>query len=48
MLVWAVGKYATELPAPYLAGLVAALVAYVGVAVLQVPLNERLFRKRAS
>ncbi len=31
MLVWAAGKYAIGLPAPYLAGLLAALVSYVGV-----------------
>ena len=47
MLVWAGGKYAAEMTAPYLAGLLAALAAYVGVAVLQVPLNERIFRKPA-
>lgn len=31
MLVWAAGKYAIGLPAPYLAGLLAALISYVGV-----------------
>ena len=35
MLVWAVGKYALELSAPYLCGLLAALVGYVGLAWLR-------------
>jgi len=35
MLVWAGGKYALGLTAPYLLGLAAALVGYVGVALLE-------------
>ena len=35
MLVWAGGKYALNLTAPYLLGLSAALVGYVGVALLE-------------
>jgi hypothetical protein len=35
MLVWAAGKYALGLPAPYLAGLLAALVSYVGVGLIE-------------
>jgi len=35
MLVWAVGKYAVGLPAPYLLGLLAAAIAYVGAAFLE-------------
>jgi Na+/proline symporter len=35
MLVWAGGKYALNLTAPYLLGLLAATVGYVGVALLQ-------------
>ena len=45
MLVWAVGKYALGLTAPYLLGLLAATIAYVGVAVLELGANEQLFRK---
>jgi Na+/proline symporter len=46
MLVWAIGKYAAGLTAPYLLGLVAALVAYVGVALLEFRANEQSFRKQ--
>ena len=46
MLVWAAGKYAAGLAAPYLLGLLAALVAYVSVAVLERAANEQSFRKR--
>jgi Na+/proline symporter len=35
MLVWAGGKYALNLTAPYLLGLLAAVVGYVGVALLE-------------
>ena len=35
MLVWAVGKYVAGLTAPYLLGLLAATIAYVSVAVLE-------------
>jgi solute:Na+ symporter, SSS family len=35
VLVWAGGKYGLGLPTPYLAGLVAALAAYVGAALLE-------------
>jgi Na+/proline symporter len=35
MLVWAGGKYALDLTAPYLLGLLAALLGYVGVAVVE-------------
>jgi hypothetical protein len=35
MLVWAGGKYAFDLTAPYLLGLLAATVAYVGVALFE-------------
>jgi Na+/proline symporter len=35
MLVWVAGKYAVGLTAPYLLGLLAAAIAYVGVAVLE-------------
>lgn len=35
MLVWAGGKYALDVPAPYVMGLLAALVAYVGVATFE-------------
>ena len=35
MLVWAGGKYALNIAAPYLLGLLAALVGYVGVALLE-------------
>jgi solute:Na+ symporter, SSS family len=35
MLVWAVGKYAAGLTTPYLLGLLAATIAYVGVALLE-------------
>ena len=45
MLVWAVGKYVAGLTAPYLLGLLAALVAYVSVALLELGVNEQLFRK---
>jgi Na+/proline symporter len=48
MVVWAVGKYAADMTAPYLAGLLAALIAYVGVAMLEVRVNERIFRKKVS
>ena len=43
MLVWAGGKYALDLTAPYLLGLLAALVGYVGVALFEAraALNER-------
>ncbi len=37
MLVWAAGKYALNLAAPYLLGLSAALVGYVGVGLLERP-----------
>jgi Na+/proline symporter len=45
MLVWAVGKYAAGLATPYLLGLLAASIAYVGVALLELAVNERTFRK---
>jgi Na+/proline symporter len=48
MLVWAVGKFAEMVAAPYLAGLLAALAAYVIVAVLELGANERLFRNETS
>jgi Na+/proline symporter len=35
MLVWAAGKYGLGLPAPYLSGLLAALISYVGVALVE-------------
>lgn len=35
MLVWAVGKYAFDVPTPYLLGLLAATIGYVGVALLE-------------
>jgi hypothetical protein len=35
MLVWAAGKYAVGLATPYLFGLLAATIAYVGVAFLE-------------
>jgi Na+/proline symporter len=35
MLVWAGGKYVLDLPAPYVMGLLAALVAYVGIAAFE-------------
>jgi hypothetical protein len=35
MLVWAAGKYALGMTAPYLAGLLAATVSYVCVALLE-------------
>jgi solute:Na+ symporter, SSS family len=35
MLVWAAGKYAVGLATPYLLGLLAAAIAYVGVALLE-------------
>ena len=35
MLVWAGGRYVLDLPAPYVMGLLAALVAYVGTAALE-------------
>jgi hypothetical protein len=41
MLVWAAGKYALELPAPYLAGLAAALVGYVAVAAVETRASEQ-------
>ena len=34
MLVWAAGKYGFDLTAPYLLGLLAATLAYVGVALV--------------
>jgi Na+/proline symporter len=37
MLVWAVGKYAFELPIPYLLGLLAALLGYVAMARFDAP-----------
>ena len=37
MLVWAVGKYAFELPIPYLLGLLAALLGYVAMARFEAP-----------
>ena len=37
MLVWAGGKYALGLAAPYLLGLLAALVGYVGAALIAEP-----------
>jgi Na+/proline symporter len=46
MLVWAAGKYAAGLGTPYLLGLLAALIAYISVAVLERAANEQLFRKR--
>jgi solute:Na+ symporter, SSS family len=46
MLVWAIGKYAAGLTAPYLLGLLAALVAYVGVALLERRANEQSIGKR--
>ncbi|HEY7085962.1 MAG TPA: sodium:solute symporter family protein [Hyphomicrobiaceae bacterium] len=45
MVVWAAGKYAAGLSAPYLLALLAAAIAYVGVALLELPAHERLFRK---
>ena len=45
MLVWAAGKYAVGLPAPYLMGVLAASIAYVCVALLEPAANEQLFRK---
>ena len=45
LVVWAAGKYALGLTAPYLLGLLAATIAYVGVALLELGTNERLFRK---
>jgi len=44
LLVWAGGKYALALTAPYLLGLAAALVGYVGMALLE----ERRSRVRAE
>jgi solute:Na+ symporter, SSS family len=44
LLVWAGGKYALNLTAPYLLGLLAALVGYVGMALLE----ERRSRVRAE
>jgi len=35
MIVWAAGKYGLHLAAPYLAGLLAALVSYVGVGLIE-------------
>ena len=35
MMVWAGGRYALDLRAPYLVGLLAATVGYVGVALLE-------------
>jgi solute:Na+ symporter, SSS family len=46
MVVWAAGKYAVGLSAPYLLALVAALIAYVGVALLELAAHEQPFRKR--
>jgi Na+/proline symporter len=46
MLVWAIGKYAAGLTAPYLLGLVAALVAYVSVALLERRANVQTIGKR--
>jgi Na+/proline symporter len=46
MLVWAGGKYVLGLPAPYVTGLLAALVAYVGVAILEArPLLNSGYKK---
>jgi peptidoglycan/LPS O-acetylase OafA/YrhL len=44
--VWAAGKYAVGLSAPYLLALLAASIAYVGVALLELAAHEQPFRKR--
>jgi Na+/proline symporter len=41
MLVWAIGKYAFDFTAPYLLGLSAATVGYVGVALLEQQRSEQ-------
>jgi len=48
MLVWAAGKYLVGLPARYLAGLLAASVAYIGVALLELAATEPLLRPLLS
>ena len=45
MVVWAAGKYAVGLSAPYLLALLAASIAYVGVALLELAAHEQSFRK---
>jgi len=45
MVVWAAGKYAVGLSAPYLLALLAASIAYVGVALLEPAAHEQSFRK---
>jgi SSS family solute:Na+ symporter len=45
LLVWAVGKYALGLGTPYLLGLLAALIGYVGAAYLEAR-QQRAGRKR--
>ena len=45
MVVWAAGKYAAGLSAPYLLALLAAAIAYVGIALLELAAHEQPFRK---
>ena len=45
MLVWAAGKYVVGLPAPYLAGLLAATLAYVCVTLLELAAPEPSLRE---
>ena len=45
MVVSAAGKYAVGLSAPYLLALLAASIAYVGVALLELAAHEQSFRK---
>jgi Na+/proline symporter len=46
MVVWAAGKYAAGLSAPYLLALLAASIAYVGVALWELAAQDELFRRR--
>lgn len=42
--MWAAGKYLVGLPAPYLAGLQAASVVYIGAALLELAATEPLLK----